>query len=105
MKPYLSDLKSRNDHCVELIANIEGLSVEKPNGAFYMFVKLKEEHWKDRDKEFVLDLLEEKHILAVHGSGFSTQYGKDHFRIVFLPSKEILSDAFNRIDEFLKEHR
>ena len=105
MKSYLSDLKNRNDHCVELIANIEGLSVEKPQGAFYMFVKLTEDHWKDRDKEFVLNLLENKHVLAVHGSGFSSQYGKDHFRIVFLPSKDILSDAFNRIDEFLKDHR
>ena len=105
MKSYSSDLKSRNEHCVELIENIEGLSVEKPQGAFYMFIKLTEDHWKDRDKEFVLNLLENKHVLTVHGSGFSSQYGKDHFRIVFLPSKDILSDAFNRIDEFLKDHR
>ena len=105
MKSYSSDLKNRNEHCVKLIENIEGLSVEKPQGAFYMFIKLTEDHWKDRDKEFVLNLLEDKHVLTVHGSGFSSQYGKDHFRIVFLPSKDILSDAFNRIDEFLKDHR
>lgn len=105
MKSYSSDLKNRNEHCVELIENIEGLSVEKPQGAFYMFIKLTEDHWKDRDKEFVLNLLENKHVLTVHGSGFSSQYGKDHFRIVFLPSKDILSDAFTRIDEFLKDHR
>ena len=105
MKSYSSDLKNRNDHCVGLIENIEGLSVERPQGAFYMFIKLTEDHWKDRDKEFVLNLLENKHVLTVHGSGFSSQYGKDHFRIVFLPSKDILSDAFNRIDEFLKDHR
>ena len=105
MKSYSSDLKNRNEHCVELIENIEGLSVEKPQGAFYMFIKLTEDHWKDRDKEFVLNLLENKHVLTVHGSGFSSHYGKDHFRIVFLPSKDILSDAFNRIDEFLKDHR
>tara|TARA_B100000427_G_scaffold326338_1_gene334781 strand:+ start:421 stop:1638 length:1218 start_codon:yes stop_codon:yes gene_type:complete len=105
MKSYSSDLKNRNEHCVELIENIEGLSVERPQGAFYMFIKLTEDHWKDRDKEFVLNLLENKHVLTVHGSGFSSQYGKDHFRIVFLPSKDILSDAFNRIDEFLKDHR
>ena len=105
MKSYSSDLKNRNEHCVELIENIEGLSVEKPQGAFYMFIKLTEDHWKDRDKEFVLSLLDKKHVLAVHGSGFSNQYGKDHFRIVFLPSKEILTDAFQRIDDFLKDCR
>ena len=105
MDEYLSDLKDRNEHCVELIEGIDGLSVEKPQGAFYMFVKLTEEHWKGRDKEFVLSLLDKKHVLAVHGSGFSNQYGKDHFRIVFLPSKEILTDAFQRIDDFLKDCR
>ena len=105
MDEYLHDLKDRNEHCVKLIEGIDGLSVEKPQGAFYMFVKLTEEHWKGRDKEFVLSLLDKKHVLAVHGSGFSNQYGKDHFRIVFLPSKEILTDAFQRIDDFLKDCR
>ena len=105
MDEYLYDLKDRNEHCVKLIEGIDGLSVEKPQGAFYMFVKLTEEHWKGRDKEFVLSLLDKKHVLAVHGSGFSNQYGKDHFRIVFLPSKEILTVAFERIDGFLKDYR
>ena len=105
MDEYLYDLKDRNEHCIKLIEGIDGLSVEKPQGAFYMFVKLTEEHWKGRDKEFVLSLLDKKHVLAVHGSGFSNQYGKDHFRIVFLPSKEILTDAFQRIDDFLKDCR
>ena len=70
-----------------------------------MFVKLTEDHWKNKDKDFVLDLLHRKHVLTVHGSGFSKEMGKDHFRIVFLPSEEILKDAFNRIDHFLNERR
>ncbi|SVD74520.1 uncharacterized protein METZ01_LOCUS427374, partial [marine metagenome] len=105
MNDYLSTLKQRNDVCVSLINDIEGLSVEKPQGAFYMFIKLTEDHWNKRDKEFVLDLLNTKHVLTVHGSGFSDQFGKNHFRVVFLPSEEILIDAFNRIDDLLKERR
>ena len=105
MNDYLSNLKQRNDVCVSLINNIEGISVEKPQGAFYMFVKLTENHWNNRDKDFVLDLLHSKHVLTVHGSGFSNQFGKNHFRVVFLPSEKILIEAFNRIDDFLKERR
>ena len=105
MNDYLSTLKERNDVCVSLINDIEGLSVEKPQGAFYMFIKLTENHWNNRDKDFVLDLLHRKHVLTVHGSGFSNQYGKNHFRVVFLPSQKILIEAFNRIDDLLKERR
>ena len=61
--------------------------------------------WKNKDKDFVLDLLHSKYVLTVHGSGFSEKYGKNHFRIVFLPSEEILVDAFDRIDNLLKERR
>ena len=105
MNTYLNKLRKRNELCVELINNIDGLSVEKPQGAFYMFVKLTEDHWKNKDKDFVLDLLHSKYVLTVHGSGFSEKYGKNHFRIVFLPSEEILVDAFDRIDNLLKERR
>ena len=105
MNDYLSTLKERNDVCVSLINDIEGLSVEKPQGAFYMFIKLTENHWNNRDKDFVLDLLHRKHVLTVHGSGFSNQYGKNHFRVVFLPSQKILIEAFNRIDDLLNERR
>ena len=105
MNDYLSTLKQRNDVCVSLINDIEGLSVEKPQGAFYMFIKLTEDHWNKRDKEFVLDLLNTKHVLTVHGSGFSNQFGKNHFRVVFLPSEKILIEAFNRIDDLLNERR
>ena len=51
MNTYLNKLRKRNELCVELINNIDGLSVEKPQGAFYMFVKLTENHWKNKDKD------------------------------------------------------
>ena len=105
METYLLGLKENNELCVKMINQIEGLTVQKPQGAFYMFVKLTDEHWYQNDKKFVLDLLHKKHVLTVHGSGFSKQYGKGHFRMVFLPSKSVLSDALNRMDDFLQESR
>ena len=101
MKKYLSYIQENNELCIKKINGIDGLSVQAPEGAFYMFVKITHDYWKDKDKDFVLKLLKEKHVLTVHGSGFSKHYGKGHFRLVFLPSSEVLNDALSRIEEFL----
>jgi alanine-synthesizing transaminase len=58
--------------------------------------------WKN-DKEFVLDLLQEAHVLVVNGSGFCPTYGKGHFRAVILPPMETLENAFNEMEVFMKK--
>jgi aspartate/methionine/tyrosine aminotransferase len=103
MQDYLTTVRKHNDLCLEQINTIDGISVQAPQGAFYMFVRITHDYWKDRDKEFVLKLLHDKHVLLVHGSGFSKEYGKGHFRMVFLPSEKILKDALMRIDQFLQQ--
>ena len=105
MKEYSKTVKERRDVCLDRIASIEGLEVEAPEGAFYMFVRLTDEKWKNNDKEFVLQLLHEEHVLLVHGSGFSREKGKGHVRLVFLPDVQTLHTAFDRIDSFLLRHR
>ena len=105
MNEYSKTVKERRDVCLDRIASIEGLEVEAPEGAFYMFVRLTDEKWKDNDKEFVLQLLHEEHVLLVHGSGFSRDKGKGHVRLVFLPDVQTLHTAFDRIDSFLLRHR
>ena len=105
MDTYMAKLRKQRDLCVKRIKEIEGLDVECPQGAFYMFVKLTEEKWSSNDKEFVLKLLHEEHVLLVHGSGFSPKLGKGFFRLVFLPEEEVLNEAFNRIERFLIKHR
>ena len=104
MNTYLAKIKKSNDYCIDRINNINGLSVQPPQGAFYMFVKLSDPYWYENDKKFVLELLHEEHVLTVHGSGFSKKYGRGHFRIVFLPTQEILKDALDRIDNFLSNN-
>ena len=104
MNTYLAKIKKSNDYCIDRINNINGLSVQPPQGAFYMFVKLTDPYWYENDKKFVLELLHKEHILTVHGSGFSKKYGKGHFRIVFLPTQEILKDALDRIENFLSNN-
>ena len=104
MNTYLAKIKKSNDYCINRINNINGLSAQPPQGAFYMFVKLTDPYWYENDKKFVLELLHEEHVLTVHGSGFSKKYGKGHFRIVFLPTEEILKDALDRIEKFLSNN-
>ena len=105
MKKYSDTVKERRDVCLNRIAEIDGLEVEAPEGAFYMFIRLTDERWKNNDKQFVLQLLHEEHVLLVHGSGFSKQKGKGHVRLVFLPDVATLHTAFDRIDAFLQRHR
>jgi alanine-synthesizing transaminase len=105
MKGYAAKVVQQRDICVERIRSIEGLEVQSSGGAFYMFVKLTDEKWALDDKQFVLDLLHEEHVLVVHGSGFSPELGRGHFRIVYLPEVGVLNEVFDRIERFLIRHR
>ena len=101
LEEHKAKIKERLDYCLERIDGIEGLECQKPGGAFYMFVKIKDPMIASDDKNFVLNLLHEKHVLLVHGSGFSPEFGKGHFRMVSLPPLDQLAEAFDRIESFL----
>ena len=88
-------------YCLKRIKEIDGISCEGPSGAFYLFVRLTNPEDYQDDKKWVLDLLHQEHVLVVHGSGFSPEFGSGHFRMVCLPPVEILDEAFNRISDFL----
>ena len=55
------------------------------------------------DLTFVTDLLKQKHVLVVHGSGFGEKPGTRHIRIVFLPPEPVLSEAYEAMTEFMQE--
>ncbi len=105
MNGYSDKVMAQRDVCIKRISEIQGLEVQSSGGAFYMFVRLTDPKWANDDKQFVLDLLHEEHVLVVHGSGFSSDLGKGHFRIVYLPSVNVLNEAFDRIESFLLRHR
>ena len=105
MQEYSSKVIAQRDLCLRRIAEIDGLEVETPGGAFYMFVRLTDDHWAKNDKDFVLKLLHEEHVLVVHGSGFSTEMGSGHFRLVYLANETVLNEAFDRIERFLTNSR
>ena len=97
----VSKLRRRRDLVVKRLNQISSISCNVPKGAFYAFPKINlASRWKN-DKQFVLDLLNETGVLTVHGSGFGSNFGTDHFRIVYLPQEQILDEAMNKLEHFI----
>ncbi len=99
---FVSEIKKRRDLVVKRLNSMPGLSCPNPKGAFYAFPKIEDNRF-GTDKEFVQKLLESKGVLTVHGSGFGEKYGSGHFRLVYLPSLEILDSAMNKIEDFVSQ--
>ncbi len=90
---------------VSLLNDIPGVSVVKPEAAFYCFPKLDTKRFNIHDDErFALDVLRNKKILFTHGGGFHWEV-PDHFRIVYLPEKRVLTEAAYQLKDFLKDYR
>jgi aspartate/methionine/tyrosine aminotransferase len=99
----VNKLRKRRDYSYKRLRQIEGVSIVRPEGAFYLFPKIdfsEFKQWKD-DKEFVINLLKDTGICLVYGSGFG-KYGKDHARITFLPDLDTLEIVYNLLEDYLK---
>ena len=98
-------LTRQRDLAHELLTLIPGVSCVKPKAAMYLFPKLdpKLYHIHD-DQKFILNLLEEERVLVVQGTGFNWPR-PDHFRVVFLPHEEELTEAIGRMSRFLDRQR
>ena len=98
---FVSELKKHRDFVVKRLNSMNNLSCPTPKGAFYAFPKIENNKFNS-DKDFVLELLKQKGVLTVHGSGFGEKYGNGHFRVVFLPNMEILESSMNKIEDFVR---
>ncbi|MBU3578511.1 pyridoxal phosphate-dependent aminotransferase [Polynucleobacter sp. 73C-SIWE] len=98
-------LAKQRDLAWKLITAIPGVTCVKPKSALYLFPKLDSEVYPiEDDQQFVADLLKEEKVLLVQGSGFN--WGKpDHFRVVFLPHEDVLTEAIGRLARFLERYR
>ncbi len=97
--------KERRDLVVELLNQAKGLNCHKPEGAFYVFPSMQGCIGKttpkgkkiETDEDFVIALLDEEGVAAVHGSAFVYP---GHFRISYATSTEALREACARIQRF-----
>ncbi len=95
----------QRDLAYELLTQIPGVSVVKPKAALYMFPRLDPKLYPIQDdQQFAYELLAEEKVLIVQGTGFNWPT-PDHFRIVFLPNSDDLTEAVGRIERFLHHYR
>ena len=95
----------QREYVYKALTDIPGISAVKPQAAFYIFPKIDTKKFNIvNDEKFALDLLRDKKILIVQGSGFNW-HQPDHFRVVYLPRIEVLKEAVGKIGEFLQYYR
>ncbi len=98
-------LTRQRDLAYTLLSAIPGVSVVKPKAALYMFPRLDPAVYPiTDDQRFAYDLLAQEKVLIVQGTGFNWPH-PDHFRLVFLPNVDDLTEAIGRIARFLEQLR
>src|ERR1700676_31162 len=93
-------LRSRRDLTQKWCESTPRVSCVAPRGAFYAFPRI---DIPESDEGFVKELIRQKHVMVVHGSGFGQKSGTQHFRIVFLPEEQTLTNAYAGIADFIGE--
>jgi alanine-synthesizing transaminase len=91
-------LRSRRDLTVQWCNSTPRVTCVSPRGAFYAYPRI---DIPEGDDVFVKELIVQKHVMVVHGSGFGQKPGTKHFRIVFLPDEKTLSRAYEAIAAFM----
>jgi len=98
-------LCKQRDLAYKLITDIPGVTCTKPAAALYLFPRLDPKMYPIADdQQFILDLLLDEKVLLVQGSGFNW-HQPDHFRVVFLPNTDDLTEAIGRVARFLEHYR
>ncbi len=91
--------EKRMNVAVEQINSIKGLSCVKPDGAFYLFINIKE--LTSDSMKFCSDLLEQQGVAVVPGVAFGTE---GYFRLSFATDLATIEDGIARIKKFVEEN-
>jgi len=83
-----------------LMNEIDGLSVKKPEGAFYLFVNIKD--ITDDSIEFCKELLQEVGVAVVPGIGFGSE---GYFRFSFATDITTIREGIRRIEKFVTQKK
>ena len=89
--------ESRRDEAYELINAIDGLSVIKPDGAFYLFINIKEV--SSDSMKFAKELLAEEGVAVVPGIAFGAE---GYIRLSFATDIDTIREGIKRLENFIK---
>ncbi len=106
VKVMFDEYIKRRDYMVERISKIDGISCVKPNGAFYVFINLKNVLGKEyygkvisTASEMCDDMLEKALVALVPSEGFGID---GYARLSYATSMETIEEGLNRIEKYLK---
>jgi alanine-synthesizing transaminase len=94
-------LQKRRDLTADLIKNIDGIELVKPQGAFYCYASI---DVKD-DAHFCNELIKNTGVVIVPGNGFGKKPNTNYFRYVILPDEKTLEAGFNKIAKFYTQYK
>lgn len=97
-KKFNEAFRRRRDLVHKLISESGSLSMRKPDGTFYAFVKYDASEPSDT---FAEKLLNEKLVVVTPGSAFGNQ-GEYHFRLSFATDDETIKEGIARIRQFVE---
>lgn len=102
---YMKNMVSEYDRRRRLIYDgltKMGLECFEPKGAFYIFPSIASTGYTSN--EFAEALLKAEHVALVPGSAFGS-CGEGHVRCSYATSIDKISEALNRMENFLRNHR
>jgi aspartate/methionine/tyrosine aminotransferase len=94
----LERLKENRDLCLDALGGLPGVTVPKPDGAFYLFPRV---DGLTDSFAFCRSLLEETRVGLAPGVAFG-EGGEGSFRICYAAEKSILEPALERLTQFLR---
>ena len=102
IRKMAEEYNRRREYLVKRLNEIEGINCPKPEGAFYLFPDISEV--SKSSVEFCEGLMKEKRVAIVPGSAFGP-HGEGYVRIPLVKPIEVLEEAANRIEAYVKGHR
>jgi len=98
IKIMLDTFRKRRDVITKGLQSIEGIKVDPPGGAFYIFPDVSA--YKMKSFDLAVKILDDTGVVLVHGSGFG-RYGEGYLRLCYAVSTEVIQDALGRLDSYL----
>lgn len=96
-----SEFEKRSRMFVEGLNHIPGFSCRMPHGAFYVFANITGTGWQS--KPLADALLDQAGVAALSGTSFG-RYGEGYLRFSVANSIEMLQEALNRIDRWVRQN-
>ncbi|WP_460292396.1 pyridoxal phosphate-dependent aminotransferase [Clostridium tertium] len=107
IKIMIKEFEKRRNYMIGRINKIQGLSIIRPKGAFYIMVCIENYFGKEINGEIInssLDfsksLLNEENVAVIPGIAFGLD---NYIRLSYATSMEIIEEGLNRLEKYLRK--